>query len=358
MSDPRADFLVVGATPLARLLAGLLAGTHGRRVAFVGESQSGYRLPRGIDLSVAPVTRPESWALVAQALPETLRLIGRIAGRGAWSHVDPIFFADTVGGREALSHIRQMAAGFGIAAERVAPSMLGRGRDGVVLRDAVRLNRPVLEAALDAWLDRQGVQRLPPEGLAIGMDGSAAPAHSPEAPLARQAVLADDAAIMALLPLRQWPTLLRRQRAATILTTPTRPIAGPVMLQIDTGTMLLQQEEGGIAAMGPGDMARFSAGLQLLLGQERQVQQAGQTAYQRLETLDGAPAVGRAAGTGADILAGLGPTGAFLAPVLARWLAGAATPQEEGWLGARLVNRPGTPSPAADYRPAIPDMAA
>ncbi len=69
MSQPTADFAVFGGTPLARLLAGLLAAKHGRRVVFVGESLSGYRLPRSIDLTVAPLTRPKAGRCSAPAPP-------------------------------------------------------------------------------------------------------------------------------------------------------------------------------------------------------------------------------------------------------------------------------------------------
>ncbi|MFC3704599.1 hypothetical protein ACFOOL_07500 [Devosia honganensis] len=345
------DFAVIGSSPLARLLAGLLAGVHGRRVAFVGESQAGYRLPRSIDLSVAPITRPESWFMLTEGVAETLTLVGRIARRGAWSRQDPIFFADGAAPIEALSHMRHMALGHGMAAEPAAPSLLGPGRAGVVLRDAVRLNRPVLEPALDLWLARQGVERVAPGRIEIAPDGAAALSVDGGGIEARQAILADHDAIISFLPLPQWPRLLRRQSFASILTTPTPPLAAPIMLEINSGTILLQQPEGGIAAIGPGDLAAFSGHLHGLLGRERQVEQAGQTGFAVLATADGAPALGRAAGTGADIVAGMGGFGAFLAPALARWLAGAARAHEAEWFDARLVNRAAAGPPVADFVP-------
>lgn len=354
MNPDEFDFAVVGATPAARLLAGLLASEHSRRVIHVGESQSGYRLPRGIDLSIAPMTRPDSWTLLRSGSAETLRILGRISGRSAWSHLDPILFADAPRGQEALSHIRQMMNGFGMAAEKAAPSLLGPGRQGILVRDAVRLNRPVLEPALDGWLGEMGVRQVMPSHLSVAMDGSARLALGVEQTLtAAQTILADDAAIISHLPLRQWPALLRRQKHVTILTTPTKPIAAPIMLQIDRGVGLLQQEEGGIAAWGPGGFAAFSEHLQALLGQDRQVEQAGQTAYDLLLTDDGAPVVGRAAGSGADLVAGFGPAGAFLMPALARWICACATESETAWFGTHLVDRSRKSFSVADYRPTL-----
>jgi hypothetical protein len=351
MSETQFDFAVFGTTPLAHLLAGLLATVHDRRVMLVGESQAGYRLPRGIDLSIAPMTRPESWAMLGQNLPEATRLVARIAGRQALSRLDPIFFAQGQRDTEALSHIRHMAQGFGVAAEAVAPSLLGEGRSGIVLRDAIRINRPALEAGLARWLDRGGVRRASPQKVSIEADGRTEVLSAGVAYHARQAILADDEAVMNWLPLRQWPPLLRRQPFASVLTTPTQPLAAGVMLELNSGTFLIQQMEGGIAAFGPGDLAGFSSHLQALLGRERQVEQAGQTGFQALLTQDGAPVFGRAGGVGADVIAGLGCAGAFLAPSLGRWLTGGASTSEAAWFEARLVNRSGKSAPVDDYAP-------
>lgn len=349
MITDSADFAVFGASPLARLLAGLLAARHGRRVIFVGESISGYRLPRDLDLSVAPMTRPESWALLRSGTIETMKLVGRFAGRGASHYVDPIFFADGAQAREALAHMRQMAQAFGVAVERLPPSALGAGREGVVLRDAVRLDRPVFEAAADAWLSREGVSRLRPDAIAIAADGSATLTAAGETRLARQSILADDSAILDLLPADQWPELLVKRPGATLLTAPTRPLAAPVMVEVQTGMLLAQHAEGGIAGIGQGDIARVSAHFQALLGRGRQTEQAGQTIYTALATRDGAPAVGRVRGVGADLVAGLGVSGAFLAPALARWLAGVAAPEEARYFGGRLVDRAPADLAVADY---------
>ncbi|GEM_PF-503674 len=349
MSDISFDFAIFGATPLAQLLAGLLASAHGRKVLLVGESQSGYRLPRGIDLSVAPVTRPETWSLLGQSVPETARLVSRIAGRSGIGRVDPIFFAQRTTHVEALFHIRHMAEAFGIAAERAAPSHLGEGRQGVILRDAIRIHRPALDNGIGTWLDRSQVRRTLAEKVSVAADGRAEIFAGGTVYLARQAVLADDDAVMAWLPLRQWPALLRRQHRASILTTPARPLAAPLMYELDSGTVLTQQAEGGIAAFGPGDLAEFSGRIQALLGHQRRVEQAGQTRFKTLVSLDGAPVFGRASGVGADVIAALGQSGAFLAPPLARWLAGQASAEETAWFAARLVNRVLNAAPVDDY---------
>jgi hypothetical protein len=350
MTETRADFVIVGSTPTARLVAGLLASTHGKSVVFSGESQAGYRLLRGIDLSVAPITRPETWSLLRASLPEALKLISRIGGRSAFSRVDPIFFSETPAGKEALHHVRHMALAFGHAAERVPATAIGANRDGLLLRDAVLLQRPALEMALDRWLDQQGARPLrDDETLTVRSDGSARLLSGDDSTEIGQAVLADDAAILRHVPAANWPTLLARRLTSTILTEPTRPTVAPVMHELDSGLTMVQQTGRGIAAIGPGGIDRFAISLGILLARERDYRQAGQSSYEALVTRDSAPAVGRLHGSGPDILAGLGPSGAFLAPAIARWLCGVAEPAESAWLGARLVDRKTDPSPVAEF---------
>ncbi|GLQ10260.1 hypothetical protein GCM10007913_21920 [Devosia yakushimensis] len=354
MTETRVDFAILGATPQARLIAGLLAGMQGKSVVFVGESQSGFRLPRALDLSIAPLTRPESWALLQSGRAEVQKLITRIAGRKSWTRLDPMLFADSGEGQQALAHIRHMASGFGLAAERPRPDAMARGREGVLFRDAILIDRATAEPALDRWMALQGVQLGGPQSdVIIRDDGSGVIRTDQAAISARQCVLADDAAILSHLPAERWPNLLVQGYGTTILTEPTGRIAAPVMQEIDSGLTLWQRPEGGVVAFGPGRMDRVLEAVSALLGGERTVHRAGQSQYGIVTTRDGAPAVGRIDGSGCDILAGFGAVGIFLAPAIARWLAGIAAPQEDRWLSARLVNRPASSSAVAEYFPAM-----
>ena len=350
MSQDRFDYCIVGSTPLARLLAGLLAGTHGRSVLLQEGPHSGHGLSHGLDLSVMPLTRPESWALLGAGIAETLRLVTRIGGRGAYSRIDPILFADHAAGQQALGHIRHMAAAHGVAAEMTPSRFLGEGRQGLLLRDAVMLRRAALEPALEPWLTQAGVVPLAADApLVIAADGSSRTTHAGADIAIAQTVLADDAAIVSRVPGALWPGLLHRVPVSTILTVPARPLAAPVMYQLDDGIVLRQQPGGGVLASGPGDVAALSERLGAVLDAALLAVHAGQASTTRLATTDGAPAVGRLAGHGADVVAGLGPVGAFLAPALARWLCGAALPAEAAWFGARVVDRPPGASPVAEF---------
>lgn len=360
MSETPADFAVIGSTPLARLIAGLLASVHGKRVVWAGDSHAAFRLPRGIDLSAGPITRPESWALLAQAVPETVKLLSRAGGKANTMRLDPIFFADSPSGQQALAFLRSSAAGLGAAIERLPAGHLGKGRDGIVLRDAIYLQRDRLEPVLDRWLDGLKVKRLPlsEAQVAIAANGSASIAIGDTVTEAARTVLADDEAIVAHLPAETLSALFERRTMTTILTEPTFAMAARVMLQIDADLSFVQGSHRGVTAIGMGDHDACVTHIGVLLGANRQLRQAGGAAHERLRSRDGAPIVGRPYGSGPELLGGLGPTGVFLAPALARWFVGAASRDELDYFAARIPDRQTAPSMVAEYSPADPALAA
>lgn len=348
MSQARADFAIVGSSPLALLVAGLLAATHGRSVILAGDGQAAFRLARGMDLSVAPLTRPEAWALLKGCVPETIRAIARIGGRAAWSRIDPMLVADTEAAREALSHVRHMALAFGHDVEPVA-HYANQARDGILIRDAILLHRGRLEAILDGWFAQHRVRRvLKDERLTIAANGSAVLETASGDIEITQSVLADDLALIGHLPEKQWPDLLARREASTLLVAPAAPLAAPLMSHIDSGLMMLQQPDRSVTALGPGPLQGLIDQVSEAVGPGLPLRQSGQSRHESVTTGDGAAAVGRLAGTGPDVLAGLGISGAFLAPAIARWLAGVADAQENAYFAARLVNRDPAQSDVAD----------
>lgn len=354
MSDSRADIAVFGSTPLARLLAGLLASLHGKSVVWIGDSHAAFRLPRGIDLSVGPITRPQTWAVLAQNISETLKVLARAGGKTALLRFDPIFFADSACGHQALAFLRSSAAGLGQTIDRLPADHLGTGRDGLVLRDAIYLHRDRLEPILDTWLGKLGVRRFSPThaNIGIGNDGSALIAHESERIEAAQAILADDESILAHLPAEALDALFDRQTMTTILTEPTLPMASRLMLQVDGDLSLVQAKHGGVIATGAGSYDHCVGQIGVLLGADRHLRQAGGIQYDSLRSRDGAPVFGQPGASGAVIIAGLGHTGTFLAPALARWLAGMARPDDTDYVTAHTPGRNMSRSSVAEYLPA------
>lgn len=350
MIEPRFDFLVIGSTPQARMLAALLASTHRKSVAILATGDAQYRLAQGIDLSIGPITRPETWALLKKSVPIISKTLSRLAGRDGLRRIDAVLFADEDSGREGLSHIRHMAAAFGLPVERAPSGALGDGREAIVLGDTIMLDRAALEPGFDSWLDKVGVRRLPASGqIDIGADGRASFGETVLS--IGQTILADDMAILSHLPTALWPETLQRQPASTLLTEPVGKLFGAVMHHLNTGLTLKQGTTRTVTAIGAGSLENVSTSLHRLLGPDELIRHAGQASYENLSSLDCAPIVGRANGTGPDVIAGFGSTGVFFSPMLARWLCGVADDAENTWLAARLCNRTAQLSTVAEWGP-------
>lgn len=340
MSAIHIDFAVIGATPQARLIAGLLHSVHGKSVLYQGESQSAYRLPRGFDLSIAPLTRPETWALLKESVPQSRKLIARVGGRHSMRRIDAVLCATTEAGMDVLGHVLHMAQAFKLPAERLRGDGLGTAREGLLVRDALFLHRASLEPVLDRWLVSLGVHRLPPEAdLVLKPDGSGVALAGDDGFEIGRTVLADDAAILAHVPSERWPPSLEVRSASTLLGTPIRSLPVAFIRQLEGELTLAQRARSGVAALGLGSTENLAGEVLGLLNLADGLQQAGQSTYSRLLTADRAPTIGRAAGMGPDIIAGIDMIGAFLAPALARWLAGAAYAGEADWFAARSPDR-------------------
>lgn len=351
MAEPVFDFAVFGSTPLAGLVAGLLAAEHHKRVCLVGEPWSPFRLPRSYDLSVAPATRPETWELLNALSAETMKLLATL-GKGLTERLDPLTVAETPASMNALLHMRHMAAGYGYAVERVVDTAVANSGLVLRLRDVAMLVDGKAGPAIESWLGRLGVHRLTSQATRVSLrrDGTARLTAGDETLEAAQAVLADDTAILSHLDPDERDRALHQRRVTAVLSEPAKPLAAPLMNFLDRDVVLVQRGKGdGILALagGPEDdaMARIGA----CIGSSRPLKRVGQASFRTLVTTDGAPLVGPAKGLRAIVIAGFGSAGAFCAPVLARHLAGAASEVEKAYLAAREPSRGNARQLVADY---------
>lgn len=333
MADGPYDFAVLGSTPLALLVAGLLATAHRKKVVLVSEAHSGFRLTRGFDLSVGPITRPETWALLKTTAPEVRKLLAGFGAKTALERVDPQMVSETAAGTEALMHVRHLLLAHGIPVERLTAQ--GAGTTYRV-RDALFIRRALLASPAAKWLEKAGVKCLPADGTAVtlGRDGVTI-ARGAETFEAARAIAADDTAILDHTDPEEREKLLKVANVTTLLTEPMKALSAPLTLVVDRGLMLLQQKGvvQALAAGGADAVARVNA----RLGGNGRMRLAGQTGFGMLTPADGAPIVGEMKTLRASVIAGLGPVAAFLAPAIARSFAGASTPAEQAWFAAREV---------------------
>jgi hypothetical protein len=352
MATPDFDFAVLGSTPLAGLLAGALAKTHKQRIVLVSEVPSAFRMPRGYDLSAGVITRPDTWSTLKVGTRDTIKLINRFGGQAALSRLDPIFVAESRMGADALAHMRFVAKGFGYPVE----SVKDRGMAALRVRDQWRLSRLLVAPLLQRWHDKLRIRRLFFGQTAVSLEGPRARLSTGnESVYSNRTILADDPSILALLPGPARETLLRVEALTTLLAEPAKPVRDAFVHHIERDITALQNTSRALAiyARGFPETALPSVGLRLK--PFAPVRRTGQSSERVLVPLDGAPIIGATDPDSPILLAGLGPTGAFLAPVIARWLTGMATAADSEFIAPR------SPSPSraiADFSPIDTEAAA
>ena len=154
---------------------------------------------------------------------------------------------------------------------------------------------------------------------------------------AGQIILADDSAIRAHLSREQRPALLQSQSMTATLTAPTRRLPAPITRFADRGVTLAQRPDGAVLALISGD-TEVEMRLASTLPGPFPLPRRASSRFRRLISTDGAPVVGPLSPSRLLVIAGLGDAGAFLAPPLARFLAGKASDAERAYFAAHAPN--------------------
>ena len=318
---------VVGASPFAAFLAGLLAADHSRAVVLLGPPADPYRLRPLPALSLAPLTRPETWSLLATHTRRTVRRLARIAP-GTSERIDMRLSARSPDATIALSHIHRTADGFRVPLD---PPVAAGGATILGLRD-VRLFEPaLLAAAAPAWLAGANVAMLNAlDGLRLRRDGTA----SFGATAIDQVVLADDAAILDWLDADEIAHFARVEHWLGVETLPHRLARYRAGVDLDTGAVFAQSGDGVIRAAACDDDGSGFESIAASLAHDAAPRLAARTRFARLLTHDGAPAFGPTRRAKIFVIAGLGVLDLVLAPRLAAIIAGAADGIEAEWAAA------------------------
>lgn len=349
MQDNAYDHLIIGSTPLAGLVAGLLAREHGKRVCLVAEPFSAFALERRFDLSIDVVTRPETLLLLKRLGTETQKLIATL-GRNLTDRVDPLFIAETRASSAALGHFQHLAQALNIAVERLADRTISAGSI-LRLRGQHLIAHARFTPALDAWLAAADVRRLDPAatGITLRKDGTARIAASGLELEAAQVLLADDEAVQTHLSADAWDRAITRVPATALLLQPAKPAANAFSLWLDRGLALRQEPKGPLAATLTGPRDTAEARLAGAATRSLPLRRAGEGRFDALTTSDGAPLLASGRGTKVLHLAGFGLTAACWAPALARQLAGKASADEAAWFAARGATRGNLRLNAAEF---------
>jgi len=312
---PRYDFAIFGASPLAALLCGILAHRHGCHVLRIADPVPHQRLPRSIEVALPLATRPASWRLTRAAAKETADLLFSVGGQDRLDRVDVKIVADLPDTATALAHLTHVAAGYGFVSRNGTFRGIARFSGEVDLTNSTVQS---IEAARISLTPTTSGAQLTLDGEAVSAGGI---------------VLADDAAILDLLPDKERPVNLLAEAALATLTAPAKRLPATIVRYPDRGVILMQNEDRSVLALVTGQ-ADSDARLASCLGGMLPLQRRATTHYRRLVTADGAPLVGRLEPSGLVVVAGLGSVAAFLAPPLARLLVGEASDEEAAWFAA------------------------
>jgi hypothetical protein len=308
------DFAIAGTDLFSGLLAGLLARDHGKKIVRIGRLPSTQRLWRAIPLALPLATRPAAWRMVRGGEAEIRDLAGQIGQPDAMTSSEVALFGDYGNTTVALDHLVHIAAGYG--------HQVRRFDGGWALRRVTLLDRDAIDARLSGWLEAAGVRTV---------DEASADAAL--------TILADDEAILDSLDEDRRPALLISEAMTSTLIVSSRPPAIPIQRFVDRGVTLVARPGNTILALVSGERD-VEARLASTLRGPFPVKRLATTRYRRLITRDGAPLIGRLKGTRHFVVAGLGDSAAFLAPAMARFLAGTSERDEKSWFAAHDPSRP------------------
>jgi hypothetical protein len=285
-----------------------------------------------------------------QSVPQTLEILDTIKAGEITERVSPLFVTNTEAGAEALAHMRGVATGYGfdIAREPISERYLA----GYRFANAIRVLRRPITAALPLWLERSGVLTFPEGRLTLlpKKDKSFAVRAGEDRFGARQVVFMDDAAIDAHLPARDLGTLFHRIAHASVMLEPLRGGTKSIVSDVDRGLTIHQRPSGALDCIGPGSVEEICRLASTYGASGRVVRLAGHALFERLITKDGAPVYGALRAGAPQIMGGLGPTGLFQVPALARYLTDSCAPWEADYFAARKPSGRGVRRTVFDFQ--------
>ncbi len=335
------DFAIVGSTPKAALLACMLAKTHAKSVILIAQLPHTLRIQHEFDISVAPITRPQTWQILKDNIPTIIEFLNKTSAKNikikTIEKIDPIFVATELKGQEALFHIRNMALGFGFSAEPQAISE--KFLSSYKFRDAARLLRRPFFASLNQRLKNCGVKLINPAEINIKNKKDTIAIISKEINFsAKQVVLADDEALKKHLSAADISNAFIQTSMLGFLTEPIKKMQSPNIFNLDTGLIIHQRENGALDCLTPANKQTLQDQICLMLDNNQITRLAGKTNFTKLLSFDGAATFGKIARSRYISISNFGTTGLFQTPAIAKILCNEANEFEQQYFNALAPN--------------------
>lgn len=345
------DYAIAGSTPLSGMLAGLLAQTHGAKVCRIGDFLHELRPQRGFDISTGPITRPDTWNLLRKTIPETIKLLNGVAKSNLFERVDCMLLSLDGAGADGLAYMSDVAHGYNFQVERL--SLSEQYIAAYAHRNCFRVLRRPLTAALPIWLEKLGVTMLSTENIEIKspQKGGVKISQGGQEFSAKKLILAGDAAIAAFGNQRDMKAHFHALSMSALLMQPTGKLPAPIVQAVDAGLTIYQRNTGALDCAGLGNVEEVGQVARTYLGPKETVRLAGSAVFNSLLTRDGGPVLGSISRKDTVYLGGLGVTGLFQAPAIARFLAGRSDTFEQEYFAARAPATKGKARSAAEFMP-------
>jgi len=322
------DFAIIGSTPKAAILACMLAKTHGHDVALIADFPSTLRPQHGFDISIAPITRPQTWNLLKENISQTKDFLHKTSNTNVIERVDPVFVATNKNGDIALSYMRNIALAFGFMSESQAIS--DRFISSYQFRDATRLLRRPFFTSLNARLDKCGVKTFSREKLKLKNIKKETQIILKEKKFfAKQIILADDRAIEEFLSPSEITKQFKTITTQGFLVEPTEKIKSSVMFNLDSGLIIHQRNNNSLDCLAPKTKISLEQKICQMTNKNQILRLAGKTQFSTLISQNDAPIIGKIARSKYISLASFGEVGLFLTPAIARYLDNNATSFEK-----------------------------
>ncbi len=346
------DFMLVGSSLQAGLIAGLLAREHKKKVCLICDQSTEFRLSREFSFSVDCITRPQTWQLLAQSRTEAFKLLTSIGGGKSVGRINPIFVATTSGDAQALAHMFHVARGYGFEVEQEGSGGLSTAKKILRIRGARSVEQKLFRPALGRWLVDSAVHIASTNDLALTTKrGGRVTAKTPVLTIeASRLILADEEAIRTHAKQQHLGPAFVGVSATTLVCEPTPALREKCVLNPANRFGACLQANSNFEIISLSSIDDVAADVIASVPGGEKLRPSGRTVFNTCVSADGAPLVGRLGQSGVWAVGGFGYTGAFVAPAIARFLAGKSEGVEEEYFSNRCDGKARATHEVSEYQ--------
>ncbi len=336
------EFAIFGSSPLAAILACSLSKIH-KRETIIFTALSSPLLPiRQFDCSADLITRPQSWRILQENIPQLQQLLKDfpLSPNSSFSHplelINPLFIAKEKKGAIALNHMRNIAQYYGFILEG---QPIGQNiEQAILMRDILMLNQRIFALGVKEWLEKNNVKILFPQNIAIKTDFRTGIKIISENKniIAKRLIFVGSEPVLNFMNAKERLLNFRKVLTTSLMIEPTEKIVHTTIFDVDNDSILHQEISGTVNIIhhgGEGE-SNFLAGY-FEEQEETNINIAGKTQFENIVSRDGAGVFGSVNGKKISFLAGFGKIGIFLVPAIARMILSKVTEFEREYFTAR-----------------------